>query len=84
MTVSYKGKDSQYERSAEIWYDDENVKERYIAEYMIKVLPIKGWKIISDWCFISAEVDDINEYKLFVSDYKAIRRTAELRFKSMA
>lgn len=81
MKINYKGHDSRYNRMAEIWYDDESEKERYIGEYITKTLKIKGWNIQSDCGYIFCEVSDREEFENFSDDYKELKKSATLRWK---
>lgn len=78
MRVNYKGMDVDYPyRIAEINYDDE--KECKKIEYIAKVMYIKGWeiKIVADgWAY--CEVDNIEEYKSFMKDWKEVKKSVAL------
>lgn len=83
MTVNYKGisKDYKY-RIAEINFDAENENELKLFNKMCKPLELKGYKI--DHCvfgYALVEVEDMDEYKIFVKDYKEIKHHAKLWIK---
>ncbi len=73
MRVSYKGQDKDFEyRLAEIGYeDDEETVMKRIEQEMNK----RGWNlnIVADG-YASCVVDDREEYKAFVEDYKQVKR----------
>lgn len=74
MTISYKGADKNLNwRLAEISFKDE---EWTLLERMQKLLNIKGWtdfNIVTDG-YAACTVNDIEEYKEFVKDYKEVKR----------
>lgn len=76
MIVNYKGatEDSNFYRLAEIGFDEE--KELALLERMAKVLEIKGWTIdIPTDGYACCEVDNYDEYKDFVRDYKEVKKS---------
>ena len=78
MTVNYKGMDAGFEyRLAEINFDEE--KEQKIYNRLEQVMRIKGWdlNLVTDG-YASCEVENISEYKQFVSDYKEVKRSIRL------
>lgn len=84
MTVTYRGEQKcgskTLHRIAEIAYDEE--KERLLMAKMIRPLELKGWNIddsVEGWAAV--EVEDMEEYKAFVSDYKAVKKSAKLWIK---
>lgn len=70
MKINYKGMDKNFEyRIAEINFNENEMKlmER-LAFWFEKV---KGWKVdIATDDYALVEVEDMNEYKEFVKDYK--------------
>lgn len=73
MTINYKGCTKDYGfRVAEISYDDENEKERELMSRLAFWLErVKGWTVdtgIGGISFIL--VDDYEDYKYAVADYK--------------
>lgn len=77
MRVNYKGMDKDYEyRVAEINYDEEESKK---VEYIAKVMYIKGFeiKIVCDG-YACCEVDNIEEYKNFMKDWKEVKKSVAL------
>ena len=78
MRVNYKGMDKDYPyRIAEINYDDEEESKK--VEYIAKVMLINGWeiKIVADgWAY--CEVDNIDEYRSFMKDWKEVKKSVAL------
>ena len=78
MTVNYKGMDAGFEyRLAEIIFDEE--KEQKFYNRLEQVMRIKGWdlNLVTDG-YASCEVENISEYKQFVSDYKEVKKSIRL------
>lgn len=78
MTVNYKGMDAGFEyRLAEINFDEE--KEQKFYNRLEQVMRIKGWdlNLVTDG-YASCEVENISEYKQFVSDYKEVKKSIRL------
>ena len=78
MTVNYKGMDARFEyRLAEIIFDEE--KEQKFYNRLEQVMRIKGWdlNLVTDG-YASCEVENISEYKQFVSDYKEVKKSIRL------
>ena len=78
MTVNYKGMDAGFEyRLAEINFDEE--KEQKIYNRLEQVMRIKGWNLnLVTEGYASCEVENISEYKQFVSDYKEVKKSIRL------
>lgn len=74
MTINYKGMDADYRyRTAEIYFNDDEKQLMIRLEDFLE--RIKGWKssgICGDMCIF--EVNDIDEYKEFVADYKEAKK----------
>ena len=73
MKVNYKGTDNEYNyRVAEITY---NEKEVTLFERTSNLMGIKGWTIdtVSDG-YAVCEVDDREQYKAFMEDWKASKK----------
>ena len=73
MTVSYKGYSKKFSwRLAEVSFTDE---EWTLANRMVQPLRIKGWDfaVVTDG-YAAANVDDFEQYKEFVEDYKAVKK----------
>lgn len=89
MTIKYYGLRKNYNShtgntfcSATIFYDDENNFDCQIAEYVMKVLEIKGWTVsitASGW--IDIKVSDREEYDNLLEVYKIAKRNARLNAK---
>jgi hypothetical protein len=79
MKVSYKGQDSDFNyRVAEINYDDDNKKEIDILSDIASLMEKLGWKIDIVGCgYASCEVDDIDDYKSFMQDWKECKKLAK-------
>ena len=77
MRVNYKGMDKDFEyRLAKINYDEEETKK---VEYMIKIMSIKGWEIknaTEEYAY--CEVENIEEYKEFMKDWKEVKKSVAL------
>ena len=76
MKVSYKGQDSDFNyRVAEISYNDDNKKEIDILSDIASLMEKFGWKIDIVGCgYASCEVDDIDDYKSFMEDWKECKK----------
>ena len=81
MTVTYRGEQNYGRKSlhriAEINYDEE--REGLLMAKMIKPLELKGWSIdngVEGWAAV--EVEDREEYKAFMRDYKEVKKAAKL------
>jgi len=73
MTVTYKGAEKALPwRLAEVSFSDD---EWTLALRMEKLLRIKGWdfEVVTDG-YGACKVNDIDEYKEFVGDYKEVKR----------
>lgn len=78
MRVNYKGMDAEFShRIAEISYDD--VKEQRLMDRLETVMLIKGWNIeqITPG-YAEIEIDDMNEYRSFVEDYKEVKKSIKM------
>ena len=78
MTVSYKGIDADYNyRVAEIFFDDET--EQKIYDRIEKVMKIRGWELnqVTNG-YASCKVDNMEEYRDFVKDYKEVKKSVKL------
>lgn len=78
MRVSYKGRDPHFKfRLAEIGYEE---YEEHIVERIIKAMSIKGWDIdiVVAGQYASCQVEDYGEYKCFVKDYNAVKKSVKL------
>ena len=63
-------------RIAEISYDEDT--EQTLLDKMKKPLEIRGWSMdngVGGWAAV--EVEDMEEYKEFMKDYKEIKRAAK-------
>lgn len=81
MTVNYKGIDKDFGyRLAEINFDDG--KEQRLMDRIEQVMRIKGYEInqVADG-YASCEVENMDEYKQFVRDYKDVKRAVKLWIK---
>lgn len=80
MRINYKGtfedKARREHRLAEINFE---AKEERAYERVAQVLNIHGWKVelVTDG-FAMCEVADHEEYKAFVKDYKAVKKSVAL------
>ena len=71
---NYNGK--MMPRIAEISYDEDT--EQTLLDKMKKPLEIRGWSMdngVGGWAAV--EVEDMEEYKEFMKDYKEIKRAAK-------
>lgn len=76
MTVNYKGMDSGFKfRLAEINCTEDEEK---LLERVAQVMEIKGWNLDMFDCYACCEVEDYEEYKQFVNDYRAAKRSVKL------
>lgn len=78
VTVNYKGMDEGFDyRLAEINFDEEKEMKDY--ERLEKVMIIKGWglNLVTDG-YASCEIENMSEYKQFVSDYKEVKKSIRL------
>lgn len=77
MTIRYKGMTKDYEyRVAEINFDEDNKKEKILAERLAFFLEnVKGYSID---CpvegYMICEVENMDEYKEFKRDYKEAKK----------
>lgn len=80
MTVNYKGINEDYNyRVAEICYTEE---EEILLNKMCKPLELKGWDIENGVeGYATVKVDNMDEYKDFVKDYKEVKKSAKLWIK---
>lgn len=78
MRVSYKGTDPTYPyRVAEIGYEE---KEEQTLEAIASIMTDFGWKIdIVGSGYASCEVDDIDDYKSFMEDWKECKKLVRNR-----
>lgn len=79
MKVSYKGQGYDFNyRIAEISYDDDNKKEIDILSDIASLMEELGWKIDIVGCgYASCEVDDIDDYKSFMQDWKECKKLSK-------
>lgn len=73
MRVDYKGSEKGFDyRLAEITYEE---TEARTFERIVKVLEIKGWNVdtVTDG-YALVEVADREEYRVFVADWKEVKR----------
>lgn len=77
MRVNYKGMDKDYEyRIAEISFDEEEFNK---VCYISKVMAIKGWDIVvSTDTYATCEVENIEQYKDFMRDWKEVKKSVAL------
>lgn len=78
MTTKYKGRTSNYNyRAAEIAFNDETEQRFY--DRVEQVMKLKGWNLIqvTDG-YALCEVNDYDEYKEFVRDYKDVKESIRL------
>ena len=82
MTVRYRGQQinnyngKMMPRIAEISYDEDT--EQTLLDKMKKPLEIRGWSMdngVGGWAAV--EVEDMEEYKEFMKDYKEIKRATK-------
>lgn len=78
MRVSYKGQDQDFGyRVAEIGYDD---KELTLLENTAELMRECDWNIDICGCgYASCEVDDIDDFRSFMEDWKECKRIARNR-----
>lgn len=76
MTVNYKGMDNGFKfRLAEINCTE---NEEKTLERIVQVMNIKGWKLcLCAECYAQCEVENIDEYKQFVADYKEVKKAVK-------
>lgn len=81
MRVSYKGQDQDFRyRVAEISYDDYDDKERTLLENTTELMECHGWHINICGCgYASCEVDNIDDFRSFMEDWKECKRIARNR-----
>lgn len=81
MRVSYKGTDSDFDyRVAEIAYDDDNEKEVRLLTNITELMEDRGWDINICGCgYASCEVDDIDDFRSFMEDWKECKKNARNR-----
>ena len=81
MTVNYVGRSKDYYyRIAEINYDDDT--EQKLMDKVQEKLCSKGYNVVNavaGWA--SCEVEDMEEYKGFVRDYKEAKKEAGKELK---
>lgn len=73
MTVNYKGMDKELPwRMAEVNFSDD---EWELICRMEKLFLIKGWdfEVVTDG-YAACKVNDFDEYKTFVKEYKEVKR----------
>lgn len=78
MTVNYKGMDKDFDyRLAEINFDEDT--EQTLMNRIEKVMNIKGYALnqVTNG-YASCEVENMNEYKEFVRDYKEVKKAVKL------
>lgn len=78
MTINYKGMDKDFNyRLAEISFDEDT--EQNLMDRIEQIMGIKGWEInqISDG-YASCEVENMDEYKQFVRDYKKVKKSVKM------
>lgn len=81
MTINYKGIDKDFNyRLAEISYDED--KEQVLMNRIQQVMRIKGYKInqVTEG-YATCEVENMEEYKEFVRDYKDVKKSVKLWIK---
>lgn len=77
MTVNYKGMDKDFDyRLAEISFDEDT--EQTLMDKIEQVMNIKGWKLnqVTNG-YASCEVENMDEYKEFVRDYKEVKKSVK-------
>lgn len=86
MLVNYRGqKVNEYngkmlDRIAEISYDEDTEQE--LLDKMKKPLALKGWEMdngVGGWAAVV--VEDMDDYKEFMKDWKAVKKSAKLWIK---
>ena len=74
MTINYKGSEKDFPwRLAEISFSED---EWELANRMEKLFHIKGWtnfEVVTDG-YAACTVEDFEQYKDFVTDYKAVKK----------
>lgn len=82
MRVHYKGISSEYNyRIAEIGYDD---KEETLLAEVAELMMSYGWKIdIVGSGYALCEVDDYDDYKEFMEDWKKSKKEARNLMKTV-
>lgn len=79
MTIKYKGADKECNyRTAIVSFED--VEEINTIDRIAKVMNIKGWKdfsIVADGVAF-CKVDDFEQYKELVIDYKEVKKAVRL------
>ncbi len=81
MTVNYKGMNKDFDyRLAEINFDEDT--EQTLMDKIEKVMNIKGYDLnqVTNG-YASCEVENMEEYKQFVRDYKEVKTSAKLWIK---
>lgn len=78
MTVNYKGIDKDFNyRLAEINFDEDT--EQTLMDRIEQVMRIKGYEIVQSVSgYSTCEVENIDEYKQFVRDYKKVKKSVKL------
>lgn len=78
MRVSYKGSDSDFGyRVAEIAYDDDNEKDVELLTRTAELMEDCGWHIYICGCgYASCEVDNIDDFRSFMIDWKECKKNA--------
>lgn len=78
MTINYKGMDKDFNyRLAEINFDEDT--EQKIMDRIEQIMRIKGWEIDQvAGGYGCCEVDNMDEYKQFVRDYKEVKKAVKL------
>lgn len=81
MRVLYKGQAPGFRyRLAEISYDDYDDKERTLLENTAELMKECGWNIYICGCgYASCEVEDIDDFRSFMEDWKECKRNARNR-----
>lgn len=81
MRVFYKGQNQNFKyRLAEIGYDDWDDKERTFLENTAELMKEYGWNInICGSGYASCEVDDIDDFRSFMEDWKECKKIARNR-----
>ena len=81
MTVNYKGTDKDFGyRLAEINFDE--YTEQTLMDRIEEAMNIKGYALnqVTNG-YASCEVENMNEYKQFVKDYKEVKKSVKLWFR---
>ena len=77
LRVDYKGMNMDLDyRLAEISFTEDEIEK---VEYIAKVMKIKGWKIdiVTDG-YAQCEVEDKEDYKSFIEDWKEVKKNVAL------